>query len=265
MENRVSVTTPEHVKLDFHTAGIGSRAVSLLIDWLILGVVNGTLLVFAILFSLYSTGVGTPFWSSVTIGIFLFQFFFLPLCYYTLTEYFLNGQTLGKKAMGLTVVTDRGTAPGFLAIVLRNLLRIVDTLPLLYLTGVLTVFINGKEKRLGDLAAGTMVVHRDPGRIPRIQPLYRHEAPVFTSGELIGMKDAEWALLGHFLAGREEMFPEARREIARKLALSFLPEGKAEEGREEFYLEAAYLQRNERGAPASHGRQTEAGEVFHGV
>mgnify|MGYP001370475488 CR=1 FL=1 len=242
MENRVTVSTPEHVQLEFETAGIGSRAVSLLIDWLIIGTVNGVLLLVAIFFSAYSASVGNPFWSSVTLAIFLFLFFFLPFCYYTLTETFLHGQTIGKKAMSLRVVTDRGTAPGFLGIVLRNLLRVIDSLPFLYLTGLLTVFFNGREKRLGDLAAGTMVVRKESVEMPQVQPLFQHTTPPIPLDHRITLDDREWALLGRFLTRREEVFPEARKKLSKDLAHAFLPAGMVKEGREEFYLEAVYLQ-----------------------
>lgn len=260
MDNRVAVSTPEYVQLEFETAGIGSRAVSLLIDWLIIGTVNGVLLLVAVFFSAYSASVGNPFWSSVTLGIFLFLFFFLPFCYYTLTETFLHGQTIGKKAMNLRVVTDRGTAPGFLRIVLRNLLRIVDSLPLLYLTGMLTVFFNGREKRLGDLVAGTMVVvGRESLEMPRVRPLFQHATPPVSPDEQITLDDREWALLGRFLTRREELFPEARKKISKDLAHTFLPADIVEEGKEEFYLEAAYLQLKQQ------TKHSAKGGIFHGT
>ncbi|MFD1394954.1 RDD family protein [Kroppenstedtia eburnea] len=242
MENRVTVTTPEHVKLEFETAGLGSRALSLLLDWLILGFVQFILIFFGILFFAASANLGSPFWASVTMGIFLFLLFFIPLCYYVLTEYFMNGQTVGKRAVGLRVVTDRGTAPGFLAIFLRNLLRMVDGLPFFYLVGGISVFFNRREKRLGDLAAGTMVVQKEKREVPRVQPLFSHREPVLTPAELVGVSDRNWALLGRFLTRREEMFPAVRQELAQRLARSLLPPAKTVAGREEFYLEAAYFQ-----------------------
>ncbi|GGA57757.1 membrane protein [Kroppenstedtia guangzhouensis] len=242
MENRIAITTPEYVKLEFETAGLGSRTLSLLIDWMILGVVQFILIFFGILFFAASATLGNPFWTSVTIGVFLVLLFFIPLCYYVLTEYFMNGQTIGKRAVGLRVVTDRGTAPGFLAIFLRNLLRVVDGLPFFYLAGGISVFFNRREKRLGDLAAGTMVVQKEKREVPHVHPLFSHREPILTSSELSGISERKWELLGRFLTRREEMFPAARQELAQRLARSLLPLEKVGGGQEEFYLEAAYFQ-----------------------
>lgn len=242
MENRVTVTTPEHVKLEFTTAGLGSRALSLLLDWLILGFVQSILAFFGVLFFVASANLDSLFWASVMMAIFLFLLFFIPLCYYVLTEYFMNGQTVGKRVVGLRVVTDRGVAPGFLAIFLRNLLRVVDSLPFSYLAGGISIFINRREKRIGDLVAGTMVVQMEKREAPRVQPLFSHQEPVLTLAELTGVSDRQWILLGRFLTRREAIFPEARKNLAQRLACLLLPPAKAIPGQEEFYLEAAYFQ-----------------------
>ncbi len=83
----------------------------------------------------------------------------LSLLYYGLSEA-AGGQTLGKRAAGVRVVrVDTGAPPGVGAVVVRTLLRIVDSLPFLYLLGLIVVFATGKRRqRLGDLAAKTTVV-----------------------------------------------------------------------------------------------------------
>ena len=241
MENRIAITTPEYVKLEFETAGLGSRTLSLLIDWMILGVVQFILIFFGILFFAASATLGNPFWTSVTIGVFLVLLFFIPLCYYVLTEYFMNGQTIGKRAVGLRVVTDRGTAPGFLAIFLRNLLRVVDGLPFFYLAGGISVFLPmGSD--WGIWLRGPWSFKRKNGRFLMSIPLFSHREPILTSSELSGISERKWELLGRFLTRREEMFPAARQELAQRLARSLLPLEKVGGGQEEFYLEVAYFQ-----------------------
>ncbi|OYD09581.1 RDD family protein [Paludifilum halophilum] len=242
MENRISVTTPEFVNLEFETAGVGSRALALLLDWLILSTAGLLLLIPASLFMGLSEIVGNPFWSSLIIAVFFFLFLFLPLAYYVLTEYFMNGQTIGKKVMGLRVISDQGTAPGFLAVFLRNLLRMVDNLPLLYLVGMTAVMIHSREKRLGDLAAGTLVVSLRGQPMPQIRFLYANGEPLFASRELSPVTEQQWMTLDRYLHRREWMTPAARQTLAAKLVIVLFPDMKIEPGKEEFYLETAYIQ-----------------------
>ncbi|MFC4078002.1 RDD family protein [Salinithrix halophila] len=254
MENRVAVTTPEYVHLEFETAGIGSRAVSILIDWLIMGVTLLLLIVPAIFFTGFSELAGSPFWTSVVQGVFIVFLVFFPLCYYTLTETFLSGQTLGKKVTGLRVVTDRGTAPGFSAVFLRNLLRVADSLPFLYLIGISMVFFHPREKRVGDWVAGTIVVRKEGRLLPEgglIQPVEESGGLLevdLPSREFASVTEEEKMLLASFLSRRHELFPEEREDLARRLITTLLPETTVDPGQEETFLEAAYIQMSQKSA-----------------
>ena len=89
----------------------------------------------------------------------IFAGFLLVWGYFSLFEAFWRGQTPGKRAMKLRVIKDAGRQITLFESLARNLLRIVDYFPGLYLTGVITMLCNKRSKRLGDLAAGTLVVH----------------------------------------------------------------------------------------------------------
>jgi len=151
-DSELVIATPERVSFDYQVAGLGTRAIAQLLDLLI---VSGVLI--AVFF--FALAVGTVTNSEtvasliVTIGSFVVVF-----GYFWLSEALWSGQTLGKKAFRLRAVGDRGEPLTFLQAGIRNVVRIVDFLPYGYGVGMVVLFVNGKGKRLGDLAAGTIVV-----------------------------------------------------------------------------------------------------------
>jgi uncharacterized RDD family membrane protein YckC len=146
------VATPERVSFDYQVAGIGTRGIAQVLDLLI---VTGLLIAVGLFaFAAGSvTNSNTVFTLVLIIGGFIVVF-----GYFWLSEALWSGQTLGKKAFRLRAVGDRGEPLTFLQAGIRNVVRIVDFLPYGYGVGMVVLFANGKGKRLGDLAAGTIVV-----------------------------------------------------------------------------------------------------------
>jgi uncharacterized RDD family membrane protein YckC len=145
------VATPERVSFDYQVAGIGTRAIAQLLDLLILGgVVLGVLLAAV---AIGQTGSDALAYLLAVIGSFVVIFGYFWAC-----EAFWSGQTVGKKVFRLRAVGDRGEPMTFVQAGIRNIVRIIDFLPYAYGVGIVALFINGKGKRLGDLAAGTIVV-----------------------------------------------------------------------------------------------------------
>ncbi len=145
------VATPERVSFDYRVAGMATRGIAQLLDLLILAGV-----LFAVyFFALFEVGIGQN-----TLGalIAIIGSFVVIFGYHWACEAFWSGQTIGKKVFRLRVVGDRGEPPTFFQAGIRNIIRIVDFLPYAYGVGLVVLFINGKGKRLGDLAAGTIVV-----------------------------------------------------------------------------------------------------------
>ncbi len=137
--------TPEGVDLVLRTAGPVVRAAALAIDSLIKGAL------FLVLFPLIGlSGFGMGL---LLLGVFLVEWF------YPVFFELYSGATPGKKAMGLAVVANDGTPLTPAASLIRNLLRVADFLPLAYGTGLVCTLIDRDFRRLGDLAAGTLVVH----------------------------------------------------------------------------------------------------------
>ncbi len=162
---QVDIKTPEYVSLQFHAAGLGSRAAAFIIDTLILLAVN--LLIFialvfglnASLFDYFESDIPSYLFAGVIILMFV-----LNWSYYFLLEYFTGGRTIGKKALGIRVIQENGHSITLLSSLIRNFLRIIDMLPVNYLVGMLMIFFHSKHKRLGDLVAGTIVVHERRGK-----------------------------------------------------------------------------------------------------
>ncbi len=158
--DQLSIETPEQVALEFPVAGIGSRFVALLLDHLIqfaILLVVG-LVVLAVMAAAGRHGTETMGgkWFLAGITVILFLIFW---GYFALFEALWHGQTPGKCVMQLRVIKDTGRQITLFESLARNLLRTVDYLPGLYLAGVITMLANKRNKRLGDLAAGTLVVH----------------------------------------------------------------------------------------------------------
>ncbi len=158
--DQLSIETPEQVALEFPVAGMGSRFVALLLDHLIQ---VGALLVLFLVFLMIEAAIGEHTTESTASKWFIagviFVVFLLYWGYFTLFEAFWRGQTPGKRVMKLRVIKDAGRQITLFESLARNLLRIADYLPSLYLAGAITMLCNQRNKRLGDLAAGTMVVH----------------------------------------------------------------------------------------------------------
>jgi uncharacterized RDD family membrane protein YckC len=147
---------PEGVRLEFRLAGPVVRACAWAIDTAIRSVLY---LVLAIVLGLLGgLGVGV-----IYISLFLIEWF------YPVIFELHSGATPGKRMMGILVIQDNGTPVQPQASVIRNFLRTVDFLPVLYATGLVAMMSNREFKRLGDLAAGTLVVYRDAQR-ERTQP-----------------------------------------------------------------------------------------------
>lgn len=160
-EGYLSIDTPENVVFDYEVAGIGSRFLAALVDTVLIIVlqviVNLTLLLLAsVLFAnVLDWESSLLMWLLAVFGLIGFAFLW---GYYVFFEMIWNGQSPGKRWAGLRVIRTDGTPIAFSESLIRNLVRLVDFLPAYYGIGVVTMFINEQTRRLGDLAAGTLVV-----------------------------------------------------------------------------------------------------------
>jgi len=165
------IDTPEQVELRFSIAGIGSRFVAILLDTVLL--YFALMLVFLAVV-LFGSAVGAGVESEVdTLGLWfvavlIVLVFAMIWGYFALFEAFWRGQTPGKRVMKLRVIKDSGRQITLFEALARNLLRVVDYLPGMYLTGVITMLCSKRNKRLGDMVAGTIVVHERADEQPML-------------------------------------------------------------------------------------------------
>lgn len=172
MQPDVVVKTPEQVDLQFTLAGIGSRAFAQVLDLLILAVIYGLFLTSIILWQWLNVfGHAT----SYIIGFLILFSFLLFWGYFIAFEYFLSGRTLGKRWVRIRVISADGRPLSFFAAAVRNLLRLIDVLPSGYLLGVVVMMFDRRERRIGDIVAGSLVVVDRPRYT--LTPFLSHEVP----------------------------------------------------------------------------------------
>lgn len=156
---KVGIQTTQNVLIDYEVAGLGDRIGAYLLDSLL----TGTYFVGLVYFNAQVQEL--PTWANILLIL-------PPFLYHLLCEIFLNGQSLGKRQLNLKVVRLDGTQPGLGSYLLRWLLRPVD----IWIYGsvaIITILLNGRGQRLGDLAAGTTVVKYQPHQHNFEQQLYQ--------------------------------------------------------------------------------------------
>lgn len=175
MAQEVVIMTPEQVEVRFELAGIGSRFIAMLVDTLLqtlLGLVVGVLL--ALFGVVWMAMLETA--STWVLAIIVILLFIILGGYFLFFEATRNGQTPGKMFAGIRVILDSGHPIDFRAALLRNVMRLVDSLPGTYGIGIVSVFFSPQYRRLGDYVAGTLVVK--VGQTPVSTPTQPASAPV---------------------------------------------------------------------------------------
>jgi uncharacterized RDD family membrane protein YckC len=159
MNDEIRIETPEAVSFGYEVAGIGSRFMAALVDSLLIVIIEAMVLlvVVGVLTAtpgdLLSGQLGV--WIVAGLGLLAFA---LLWGYYLFFEMLWNGQSPGKRWVGLRVIKDTGAPVSLVDSAIRNLVRLVDFLPAYYGVGVLVMFLNDQARRLGDFAAGTLVI-----------------------------------------------------------------------------------------------------------
>ena len=223
--NRFTLHTPESVELEFTLAGIGNRAYALVIDYIFLGLILIVFLVGALIFNsvlvktianLVGSTNGLELWSIAVQGLIAFVIY---VGYFVFFETVWSGQTPGKRYVKIRVIRDDGRPVRLQQSTLRALLRPFDEL---FFIGVFLIVFNQREKRLGDLVAGTLVIQEE-------QTVKAAAFKVSTSAKSLAKKlltDADiscllpedFAVIREYLQRREAMIPNARNELSKQLA-----------------------------------------------
>jgi uncharacterized RDD family membrane protein YckC len=176
MDDFLSIDTPENVIFGYEIAGIGSRFLAAMVDSLIIAVLLG-IAYFTLSLFMAAAEFAVEQLMAWIVAFYSLLTFAILWGYYILFEIVWNGQSPGKRWQRLRVLRSDGTPIGAIESFIRNLVRIVDFLPFAYGIGVVTMFINGQSRRLGDLAAGTLVV-REQGTVTLASLAAGQNAPV---------------------------------------------------------------------------------------
>ncbi len=213
VDTRTEIETPENVTLSFNLAGPGSRMSAYLIDLLIRVAVFWGLST-ALTSLIPVLGGGLP------IGGLLLGMFVLEWGYSTLFEAFWRGQTPGKRVYGLRVLKDAGYPIGFYDSVLRNLLRAADFLPFGYGAALVCMTATGRLQRIGDLAAGTIVVRDVRHRFERHTELFEKLEPIQPTecSGTFAVSERTLDTIEQLLARREQLPKRRVEELAEILA-----------------------------------------------
>lgn len=220
--NRVTLQTPESVELEFTLAGIGNRALALVIDYTVL---SASLTVFIIAWSLLliqilgfvNTSGNLRLW---LVALALLVSFGIYTCYFIIFETLWQGQTPGKRFAKIRVIRDDGRPIGLQQATLRALLRAVDDTLFL---GALLIMLSRREKRLGDWAAGTIVIQAEPAVAAASFPVSEQAQSlakqlVQSKADLSQLLPDEFAVIREYLQRRRAMAPKAREQLSLKLA-----------------------------------------------
>lgn len=250
--NRINLQTPESVELEFTLAGIGNRALALLIDNIIWGtILLGVLIIGGIISSqlqeiwlnFFDDDESLLLW---TVSIQILVFFSIYMGYFVFFETLWQGQTPGKRLVKLRVIRDDGRPGRLPQATLRSLLRPIDDL---FFLGVFFIIFGKQEKRLGDWVAGTLVVQEErpvtSAKFPLSQEARTLAEQLPTQANLSQLLPEDFAVIREYLRRRSVMLAEARIEKSKELArqvkqlieLEKVPKGVTAN----HFLEAVYL------------------------
>ncbi len=250
LDDRITLAGAEGVDLDVVLAGLTSRVGAALLD-----------LALQVVALLGLTALGGLF-GDAGVVIVAVGGFMVMMAYPVVAEAYAGGQTVGKRALGLTVVSIDGTPVSFLAATVRNVLRVIDILPGTYLVGAVAIFFSARNQRVGDIAARTLVIQkrRAGADTPTMSvgaglgwSTNGSSVPVATAGlvgvehwDLSGVTAEEVAAARTFLARRAALDPAHRASLAQTLALQLLPKvaGVPLDGGPEVFLERVVAARS---------------------
>lgn len=224
-EDRVSISTPEGIEIDLPLAGIGSRMSARILDFILQLLIGGTI---ALVLGLIAGGLSGS--TELAVGVAAGSAFFSFLFYDVLFETYREGQTPGKKRLGIRVLGDGGEPVSFRAAMVRNVLRLIDEWATVFLAALVSIVRSPRNQRLGDIAGGTIVVGVGAAAVgERITSSALGSELTVSLGALPALErarswdmsaisDAELDAIRQFLTRRATLLPGPREELAAQLA-----------------------------------------------
>ena len=262
MSREILVVTPENIEIEYELAGIGSRFLANVLDSLFqCAIYLAMWLVAGVLALLIGLGTGAfskslaAFFAETEIALALIAAFLILWGYFIWFETRWNGQTPGKRQIGLRVIRDGGYPINVFAAIIRNLIRIIDGMPLVALVlvsigvfghqpataamgglcillPVLCLLLSGRYQRIGDFVAGTLVVKQRAPRVPTLEALAppprvlpEHLAPYALADigrHVYEMTVPEYRAVRHYIDRRWQLPPQVQQPVAMRLAVPLM-------------------------------------------
>jgi uncharacterized RDD family membrane protein YckC len=220
--NRFTLQTPESVELEFTLAGIGNRAWALVIDYHVLGLLLVVFLIAWYIISVKLVNLWGKLFGSVNIGVWLVAIalivgFFIYTGYFVCFETLWQGQTPGKRFAKIRVIRENGRPVGLQQATLRALLRPIDDS---FFLGAFLIIFSRQEKRLGDWAAGTIVIQAESPMIATfaVSKQAQDLVQLLNSADLSQLLPDDFAVIREYLQRRTAMAPKARAQLSLQLA-----------------------------------------------
>lgn len=216
MQDTLTIRSAGALELELEIAGIGSRSYAFIIDWHIrLLLALAWLVATALLLAggLSSVALGAAFGGDESVAgyVVVMPALAIYFLYHPVLEVLMRGRTPGKRMVGLRILTTGGAMPGLGALLIRNVFRIVDSAPLFYALGLTVVALTARQVRIGDLAAGTLLVYDKHGAKRGF------DSPALASATTgLHPRQVEW------LQDLMERWSALRPEVRRRLAAEFL-------------------------------------------
>jgi uncharacterized RDD family membrane protein YckC len=215
MDEQISVRSVTGVDLTLNIAGPGTRSYAFVIDWHVRLLLSGAWLILAAYVLKLSLSARSPgaLFSLVPAAVIYFL-------YHPILEVAMRGRTPGKRVAGVRIVTRGGGAPSTAALLIRNVFRLIDSLPALYVIGLVTCFVTAHRVRIGDMAAGTLLVLDDAAAaksLARLEALTAESRLPLDTLELVDQILERWPSLGS----------DNKRRIASSLLARIEPGGDA--------------------------------------
>jgi uncharacterized RDD family membrane protein YckC len=225
----LTIRTPEYVGFQYILAGLGSRATAFLLDTAIRFLF--VLVIFVVIMLLFSglsldpTGILSGVSKNWIMALGVIAYGMIDLGYFLLFEALWNGQTPGKRQQRLRVIRMDGSPIGWLGSAIRNILRAVDILAGVYPVGFVVMFLSKNSQRIGDYAAGTVVIVERSRGVPKESSALQNE-DAEERGDIetyiSTLEPKQYQVLRSFIERRDEMDQDHRQQLARLLVQRLL-------------------------------------------
>lgn len=211
MDRTLTIPSVTGIDVELHIAGPGGRSYAFIIDWHIRALIAGVWILMSAL-AYWAVSIA----QAEALDLANLRFFALApaaalyLLYHPVLEIAMRGSTPGKRIAGLRIVRRDGGVPGTGALLVRNLFRLIDSMPILYGLGLASTLLTKQSVRIGDMAAGTLLVYDRETGGPRF------DGTLAGSGiDRLGLERAE--LVRDLLSRWPELRPDVRTDFARRL------------------------------------------------